>query len=187
MDVITVTIESYKDFIETLPRMESNIVIASKEYDILIRHDDEDVGIDLYSLEDVTFTKPHETKIVKTGVKTATPIGIMTEVRPRGSTALKLPVLIANSPGTVDPGYRGDVSIITQYTGNGPFTIKKGTRYAQMVFTYYIPVIRGGFKLNNLLYIYYIVNERVYDEFDKLLPSRRGVNAFGHTGGYDKV
>ena len=30
MDVITVTIESYKDFIETLPRMESNIVIASK-------------------------------------------------------------------------------------------------------------------------------------------------------------
>jgi dUTP pyrophosphatase len=40
---------------------------------------------------------------------------------------------VANTPGTIDAGYRGEVCVIMENTGNLTYNISKGDRVAQMV------------------------------------------------------
>lgn len=72
-----------------------------------------DSGMDVFALEDVTIG-PGETVLVPTGIKIALPPGYELQVRPKSGRALKTKLRIANTPGTIDQGYRDEIGIIVE-------------------------------------------------------------------------
>lgn len=91
-----------------------------------------DAGADIYAIEDMTI-KPHATVLVGTGLKVAVPAGYEIQIRPRSGMSLKTAMRVANTPGTIDAGYRGEVYVIMENTGNLTYNISKGDKVAQMV------------------------------------------------------
>ncbi len=91
-----------------------------------------DAGMDVYTVEDVILAGK-ETKIIKTGFKVVVPEGFELQVRPRSGLSLKTPLRVANSPGTIDSGYRDEVGIVVQNTNDLSYFIKKGERIAQIL------------------------------------------------------
>lgn len=91
-----------------------------------------DAGADIFANEEVTL-KPHETKIVPTGIAMAIPAGYEVQVRPRSGLSAKTPLRVANATGTLDSSYRGQVGIIMWNTGNVSYTIKKHDKIAQLL------------------------------------------------------
>ena len=73
----------------------------------------DDSGLDIYALDDYTIA-PGETKLIPTGFKVALPPGYELQVRPKSGRALKTKLRIANTPGTIDAGYRDEVGIIVE-------------------------------------------------------------------------
>ena len=72
-----------------------------------------DSGMDVYALEDLTI-HPGETVLVPTGLKVALPPGYEIQVRPKSGRALKTKLRIANTPGTIDSGYRDEIKVIIE-------------------------------------------------------------------------
>lgn len=72
-----------------------------------------DSGMDVYALDDYTIA-PGETKLIPTGIKLALPPGYEIQVRPKSGRALKTKLRIANTPGTVDAGYRDEIKVIVE-------------------------------------------------------------------------
>ena len=70
-----------------------------------------DAGMDIYLTEDVVI-HPGETKLIPTGIKVALPLGYELQVRPKSGRSLKSKLRIANTPGTIDAGYRYEICII---------------------------------------------------------------------------
>ena len=70
-----------------------------------------DSGMDVFALEDITIA-PGETKLVPTGLKVAIPAGYELQVRPKSGRCLKTKLRVANTPGTIDAGYRDEIGII---------------------------------------------------------------------------
>lgn len=70
-----------------------------------------DAGMDIYLTEDVVI-RPGETKLIPTGLKVAIPLGYELQVRPKSGRSLKSKLRIANTPGTIDAGYRDEIGII---------------------------------------------------------------------------
>ena len=70
-----------------------------------------DAGVDIKAAEDIEI-KPGETKLIKTGIKMAIPKGFEIQVRPRSGLSLKTKMRIANTPGTIDSNYRGEIGVI---------------------------------------------------------------------------
>lgn len=110
-----------------------------------------DAGMDVCSAQEVLLL-PGETKIIPTGLKLAIPEGFEIQVRPRSGISLHTPLRLANSPGTIDSGYRDELGIIMTNTsesigaeegeihtvgskGNlkGTYRIAKGERIAQII------------------------------------------------------
>lgn len=91
-----------------------------------------DAGMDVCSVED-TIISPHKTVIIKTGLKVAIPEGYEIQVRPRSGLSYKTGIRIANSPGTIDVGYRDEIGVILHNTSDEPFVIHKGDRIAQII------------------------------------------------------
>ena|ERR1700676_1508124 len=117
-------------------------------------------GFDLVAVEDVTI-EPGETKLVKTGLAVAVPSGFELQVRPRSGLSLKTGLRVANSPGTVDSDYRGEVAVIMTNTSSetggeqtflralsSTITINKGDRIAQGVIC---PVVQVEFDVVDIL------------------------------------
>lgn len=73
----------------------------------------DDSGLDIYALDDYTIA-PGETKLIPTGFKVALPPGYELQVRPKSGRALKTKLRIANTPGTIDAGYRDEVGVIIE-------------------------------------------------------------------------
>ncbi len=73
----------------------------------------DDSGLDIYALDDYTIA-PGETKLIPTGFKVALPPGYELQVRPKSGRSLKTKLRIANTPGTIDAGYRDEVGIIVE-------------------------------------------------------------------------
>lgn len=150
-----------------------------------------DAGIDIRALEDYDIL-PGETKLIKTGIKIAIPQGYEIQVRPRSGLSLKTKMRVANSPGTIDSNYRGEVGIIidnieppikdityepvlnedgtikelniTSILHGAPCHIQKGDRIAQLVLAE-VP----------LAHFYQVENIGVFD-------SERGEDGFGSSG-----
>ena len=72
-----------------------------------------DSGADVYALEDIT-VHPGETVLVPTGLKVALLPGFEFQVRPKSGRALKTKLRVANTPGTIDQGYRDEIKIIIE-------------------------------------------------------------------------
>src|SRR5690349_24432162 len=100
---------------------------------------DEDAGMDLHAVEQVTL-QPGIARLVPTGLTVEFPPGCEGQVRPRSGLALKHAITIPNAPGTIDPGYRGEVRVIMLNLGVSPYTIHAGDRIAQLILARYEPV-----------------------------------------------
>ena len=72
-----------------------------------------DSGLDLYAVEDITL-KPGEKALIPTGIKVALPPGYELQVRPKSGRALKTELRVANTPGTIDQGYRDEIKVIME-------------------------------------------------------------------------
>ena len=132
-----------------------------------------DAGMDIRAAEDVVIM-PGETKIIPTGYEI--------QVRPRSGLSLKTPLRIANTPGTIDSGYRDEIGIIISNCSNfsdelntysidekgnknGLYSIKFGDRIAQIVLCKYETI--------------------EFQQVEKGIVRTLGINrggGFGHTG-----
>ena len=70
-----------------------------------------DAGADLVTTVDLTLG-PGERAMVGTGIALALPDGYAAFVHPRSGLAHRLGVSIVNTPGTVDAGYRGEITVV---------------------------------------------------------------------------
>lgn len=89
----------------------------------------DDAGLDLHSLEDVSFG-PGEGKVVKTGVAVALPAGHVGLVCDRSSLAKRG---LKTAGGVIDAGYRGELGVVLWNISGSPQCVKKGERLAQLL------------------------------------------------------
>src|SRR6266487_6119256 len=102
-----------------------------------------DAGLDLRAAIDAT-VKPGERVMVPTGVAVAIPEGHAGLVLPRSGLASKRGLTLANSPGLIDAGYRGEViCAVVNLDPDSPVAIVKGDRIAQLVIVA-IPQVAPG-------------------------------------------
>ncbi len=92
-----------------------------------------DAGKDVFSNEECKI-EPGARKLVSTGIKIAIPEGYECQVRPKSGLAVKKGISVANTPGTIDSGYRGEVKVILINLSKEPFEVEKGSKIAQLVF-----------------------------------------------------
>lgn len=92
------------------------------------------VGMDLYAAVTGEVIKPHEIKIISTGICLQLQKGYEGQVRPRSGLAKNYGISLLNSPGTIDWDYRGEIKVIMINHGNEDFIINRGDRIAQIVF-----------------------------------------------------
>lgn len=97
---------------------------------------EEDAGLDLRAVEDAEL-QPGVAQAVATGLQVEIPSGYEGQVRPRSGLALKHAITVPNAPGTIDPGYRGEVKVILLNLGQETFRIAAGDRIAQLVVSRY--------------------------------------------------
>src|SRR5437867_11433127 len=92
-----------------------------------------DAGLDLRANIDVE-VGPGERAMVPTGLAVAIPEGHAGLVLPRSGLAARLGLTLANSPGLIDPGYRGEVTCAVMNLNDvESVRIKRGDRIAQLV------------------------------------------------------
>lgn len=92
-----------------------------------------DAGADLVARIDVTL-QPGERALVPTGIAIALQPGFVAFVHPRSGLAAKSGVSIVNAPGTVDAGYRGEISVnLINLDPHEPVHIARGDRIAQLI------------------------------------------------------
>jgi dUTP pyrophosphatase len=91
-------------------------------------------GYDIRSAEPEVVLEPGDIRLVATGLLMELPEGVECQVRPRSGLALKHGITLPNSPGTIDPDYRGELRVIMQNLGREPVTLARGERIAQLVF-----------------------------------------------------
>jgi len=121
-----------------------------------------DAGLDLRAAIDLDVA-PGERAMVPTGVAVAIPEGHAGLVLPRSGLASKVGLTLANSPGLVDAGYRGEiVCAVVNLDREMPVRIAKGDRIAQLVIVP-IPEVKPTWA-------------------ESLPPSHRGAGGFGSTG-----
>jgi dUTP pyrophosphatase len=108
---------------------------------------EEDAGMDLRSVVEIVLS-PGVPAAVPTGLTIEVPSGYEAQVRPRSGLALKHAITVPNSPGTIDPGYRGEVKVILLNLGQADYTIHPGDRIAQMVIARYEGVVWDESELN---------------------------------------
>jgi dUTP pyrophosphatase len=118
-----------------------------------------DAGLDLAACERVELG-PGERATVGTGLAVAIPDGHAGFVQPRSGLAAKHGITIVNTPGLVDPGYRGELRVILLNTDTDQtFVVEPGMRIAQLVV---VPV-----------------PDVELVEVDELPAAERGVRGFG--------
>jgi dUTP pyrophosphatase len=122
-----------------------------------------DAGLDLACTADVTLA-PGDRALVGTGIALALPEGHAGFVHPRSGLAAHLGVTVANAPGTVDAGYRGEIRVCLVNLGRDAVTLRRGDRIAQLV-------------------VQRVEHVRLV-EVDALPPSERGTGGHGSSGGH---
>ena len=105
---------------------------------------------------------PGAIALVPTGFAIEVPPGYEMQVRPRSGLAARHGITLPNSPATIDSDYRGEVRVILQNLGPGPFEVERGARIAQLVLQ----------RVPRVAWV----------EVDELAATARGAGGFGHTG-----
>ncbi len=92
-----------------------------------------DAGLDLTSRNPTFHIDPHETVMVRTGVRAEIPEGHFGAVVPRSGIASKRGLAPVNSPGTVDSNYRGEILVpLHNYSERGQL-VEHGERICQLI------------------------------------------------------
>ncbi len=119
-------------------------------------------GYDVRSAEGDLEIRPGEIRAVSTGLAMELPLGVECQVRPRSGLAARFGITLPNSPGTIDPDYRGELKVLLQNGGPEVVTIRRGERIAQLVF--------ARFEAPEVV------------EVDAISDTPRGEGGFGSTG-----
>ena len=121
-----------------------------------------DAGADLRSSQAIVI-QPGERATVSTGMAIALPAGYVGLVHSRSGLAAKNGIMVLNSPGTIDAGYRGEIKVTLLNTDKTePFEIKVGDRIAQLLVQQ--------------------VEQARFIQVEFLPDSNRGDGGFGSTG-----
>jgi dUTP diphosphatase len=121
-----------------------------------------DAGFDLRSIEDAE-VGPGERAMVRTGLAVAIPDGHAGLVLPRSGLATKHGLTLANAPGLIDAGYRGElICSVVNLDRDLSVKIVRGDRIAQLVVVA-VPELRPSWV-------------------DELPATSRGEGGFGSTG-----
>ena len=131
---------------------------------VLPRYETEkSAGMDLRAnIEEQIRLHPGRTRMIPTGIRIELPDGIEAQIRSRSGNAIKHGLVVVNSPGTIDPDYRGEVMVGLKNISDIPFIVTPGMRIAQMIFAKF---------------------ERVeWEEVESLSETDRGEGGFGSTG-----
>ncbi|RUM32849.1 MAG: hypothetical protein DSY42_00300 [Aquifex sp.] len=146
-------------------------------------------GFDLKNIEPIVLAE--KKVIAKSGVKWVAPTGYYLSVVPRSGISYKTPIVIANSPGTVEASYRGDIGMILkvdkdyldgfqEYKGikkvGYSIHIPQYTRLAQCL------IHRTIFAPFEDIPVYYCIDEDLYENWEEVCPSVRGSQGYGSTG-----
>jgi len=120
-------------------------------------------GMDIYAANEEEITIGVGSRVlVPTGIAIALPSDCEAQIRPRSGLALKHGLTLLNTPGTIDSDYRGEIQLIVINLGDKEYTLTRGERIAQMVFS--------------RVFQPEIIEVEVLEETD------RGAGGFGHTG-----
>ena len=121
-----------------------------------------DAGHDLYADEDHELPPGGRTS-VGTGIVLEIPAGRAGLVLPRSGLAARHGIALVNSPGLIDPGYRGELRVLLLNTDRErSFEVRRGHRIAQLVIV--------------------AVDAPELVEAHSLEPSARGTGGFGSSG-----
>lgn len=125
-----------------------------------------DAGFDVFAAENRLMAYG-EIILIHLGFKMSLPWGYEAQIRPRSSMAKK-GIIVPNSPGTIDAGYRDEVCVLLQNLNpqHDIFKINAGDKIAQMVIQKIPPVE--------------VCQVSVMD----LPPSERGERGVGSSGQY---
>ena len=124
-----------------------------------------DACVDIRSSEKCTIhANSHE--LIHTGLYVAIPVGWEIQVRPRSGISAKTPLIMKNTIGTIDAGYRGELMVMFHNLSDQPITIDYGDRIAQI-------------KVERVVEVDYIPVETL-DELVSIGVNRGG--GLGHTG-----
>jgi dUTP pyrophosphatase len=104
---------------------------------------------------------PKEIFIFKTGLFVEIPEGYELQIRSRSGLSTK-GIIIANSPGTIDSDYRGEIGLIISNISSKSYFINDGDRLAQAVLKK--------------------VEKIEWEQVEKLEETERGKGGYGHTG-----
>ncbi|MDQ3629168.1 MAG: dUTP diphosphatase [Actinomycetota bacterium] len=125
-----------------------------------------DAGADLVTTVDVRLA-PGERVLVPTGIAVALPVGYAAFVHPRSGLAARCGLSIVNAPGTIDAGYRGEISVLlVNLDPSDPITLRRGDRIAQLVVQ--------------------SVEQADFCVVRTLPGSARGAGGYGSTGGFGR-
>lgn len=97
-----------------------------------------------------------------TGLALAIPQGFAGFVQARSGLAFRCGIMVTNSPGLIDAGYRGELRVSLFNSGSEAFAVGVGDRIAQLV------VQR--------------VEAPAFETVDVLTDTDRGAGGFGSTG-----
>ena len=100
-------------------------VFASRELDKKTKEVIADLPVKILSGESV---------LIGIGVQMAVPFPFQCEMRPRSGLASRHDIELSNSPGTIDPDFRGEAGVLLRNRGKWTFTIEKNMRIAQIIF-----------------------------------------------------
>lgn len=121
------------------------------------------IGMDLHADIDTSIRLlPGATELVPTGLKFELPENHGLFILPRSGLVVRHKVTVLNTPGLIDPDYRGEVSVVLHNFGREAFYIKPDARIAQCVIMP-VPVI-------------------CWQEVDELSETARGAGGFGSSG-----
>ncbi len=120
-------------------------------------------GLDLRAnIQETIEFKPLQRILIPTGLYIELPEGYEAQVRPRSGLAAKHGISIVNTPGTIDPDYRGEIKVILVNLSDTVFQLNPGERIAQMVIARFEHI--------------------VWNQVESLTNTQRGEGGFGHTG-----
>ena len=128
----------------------------------------DDAGYDLHARESVTLAAEGGRALVPTGLAVAIPSGCAGFVLPRSGLALQHGVTCLNTPGLIDPLYRGELKVLLVNTDpSDAYTVQRGDRIAQLVVQ----------RVETVEWV----------EVDELDATTRDTFGFGSTGGFGRT
>lgn len=126
-------------------------------------HGVEDAGCDLKAnIPNPITIAPWKSVWVGTGVHLAMPEGMFALQAPRSGLSCNHGITLANAPGIINPGYRGEIRCKLVNLSDEPYTVYPLERIAQLVF---LPFVNA-----------------VFTTCDSLPESSRGEDGYGSTG-----